>query len=116
MPLPENLYCGTSGWSFPHWNGIVYPITKPRGFHALEYLAHYFDAVEINTTFYQPIRPEIARLWTRKVAGNPKFQFTAKLHRRFTHERLLAPAGAVLERNDEIEALLTEIKSRRRAS
>ena len=89
MPLPQNLYCGTSGWSYAHWNGVVYPRTKPRSFHALEYLSRYFDAAEINTTFYQPIRPEIARLWARKVSANPKFLFTAKLHRRFTHERML---------------------------
>ena len=91
MPLSQTLHCGTSGWSYAHWNGIVYPKSKPRGFHALEYLSHYFDATEINTTFYQPIRPEIARLWAQKVSGNPKFLFTAKLHRRFTHERLLDP-------------------------
>src|SRR5205085_11560859 len=42
-----------------------------------------------NTTFYQPLRPEIARLWAAKVAGNPKFLFTAKLHGRFTHDRVL---------------------------
>lgn len=89
MPLPRNLFCGPSGWSYTHWNGIVYPKSRPRGFHALEYLAHYFDAVEINTTFYQPIRPEIARLWMQKVSANPKFLFSAKLQRRFTHERLL---------------------------
>jgi uncharacterized protein YecE (DUF72 family) len=58
----------------------------------LEDLARYFDALEINTTFYQPIRPEIARLWIRKVEQNSKFQFTAKLRRRFTHERLLSAA------------------------
>ena len=92
MPLPQTLHCGPSGWSYPHWNGIVYPKLKPRGFHALADLARYFDAVEINTTFYQPIRPEIARLWIKKVSGNPKFQFTAKLGRRFTHERLIGPA------------------------
>jgi len=99
MPLPQNLHCGPSGWSYAHWNGIVYPKTKPRGFHALEYLSHYFDAVEINTTFYQPIRPEIARLWTQKVSGNPKFLFTAKMHRSFTHERQLGSteAGAFKE-------------------
>ena len=91
MPLPQTLFCGPSGWSYPHWNGIVYPKMKPRGFHALEDLARYFDAIEINTTFYQSVRPEIARLWMRKVAGNPKFQFTAKLGRRFTHERLISP-------------------------
>jgi len=89
MPLPQTLYCGPSGWSYPHWNGIVYPRSKPRGFHQLEDLARYFEAVEINTTFYQSIRPEIARLWLRKVAHNPRFLFTAKLGRRFTHERFL---------------------------
>ncbi len=90
MPLPQMLYCGPSGWSYPHWNGIVYPKLRPRGFHPLEDIARYFDAVEINTTFYQTIRPEIARLWLQRVTINPKFQFTAKLARRFTHERLLA--------------------------
>ena len=92
MPLPQSLFCGPSGWSYPHWNGIVYPKLKPRGFHPLEDISKYFDAVEINTTFYQSIRPEIARLWIRKVSHNPKFLFTAKLGRQFTHERMVAPA------------------------
>jgi uncharacterized protein YecE (DUF72 family) len=92
MSLPRTLYCGPSGWSYPHWNGVVYPRLKPRDFHPLEYLATYFDAVEINTSFYQSIRPELASLWIKKAAGNPKFQFTVKLGRRFTHERSLVPA------------------------
>jgi uncharacterized protein YecE (DUF72 family) len=89
MSLPRTLYCGPSGWSYPHWNGTVYPKLKPRGFHALEDLSTYFDALEINTSFYQAIQPELASLWVRKVAHNPKFLFTVKLGRRFTHERLL---------------------------
>ncbi len=92
MPLPHALYCGPSGWSYPHWNGVVYPRLKTRGYHPLEDLAGYFDAVEINTTFYQSLRPEISRLWLRKAAHNPKFLFTAKLGRRFTHERVLNAA------------------------
>jgi uncharacterized protein YecE (DUF72 family) len=52
----------------------------------------YFDAVEINTSFYQSIRPELASLWVRKVEQNPKFLFTVKLGRRFTHERSLGAA------------------------
>ncbi len=92
MPLPQSLFCGPSGWSYPHWNGIVYPKLKPRGFHPLEDISRYFDAVEINTTFYQSIRPEIARLWIRKVSHNPKFLFTAKLGRQFTHDRILNSA------------------------
>jgi uncharacterized protein YecE (DUF72 family) len=92
MPLPQTLFCGPSGWSYPHWNGIVYPKLKPRGFHPLEDISRYFDAVEINTTFYQSIRPEIARLWIRKVSHNPKFLFTAKLGRQFTHDRSIVSA------------------------
>jgi uncharacterized protein YecE (DUF72 family) len=92
MPLPRTLYCGPSGWSYPHWNGIVYPRLKPRGFHPLEDLSTFFDAVEINTSFYQPIQAELASLWVKKVAHNPKFLFTAKLGRRFTHERSLRAA------------------------
>ena len=90
MSLPRNLYCGPSGWSYAHWNNLVYPQSKPRSFHSLEFLSQYFDAIEINTTFYQSIRPEIGHLWVQKVADNPKFLFTAKLNRQFTHERILA--------------------------
>jgi uncharacterized protein YecE (DUF72 family) len=92
MPLGQTLYCGPAGWSYAHWNGVVYPKAKPRGFHSLELIARYFDVVEINTTFYQAIRPEIARLWIKKVEANSRFVFTAKLHRRFTHDRILDPA------------------------
>jgi uncharacterized protein YecE (DUF72 family) len=89
MPLPQNLFCGPCGWSYPHWNGTVYPKNRSRGFHSLEYISRYFDAVEINTTFYQALRPEIPRLWIKKVENNPKFLFCAKLNRRFTHDRAL---------------------------
>ena len=89
MPLPHNLYCGPCGWSYPHWNGTVYPKSRPRGFHALEFISRYFDAIEINTSFYQPLRPEITKLWIRLVDANPRFLFCAKLNRRFTHDRVL---------------------------
>ena len=36
--------------------------------HALEFLAQCFDVVEINTSFYGHIKPELAKLWARKVA------------------------------------------------
>lgn len=91
MPLPPILHCGPAGWSYSHWAGVVYPKLKSRSFHPLEYLSTFFDAVEINTSFYQPLRPEISRLWLRKVEDNRRFVFSAKLHRRFTHERALEP-------------------------
>src|SRR5271165_6326180 len=80
---------GTAGWSYPHWNGLVYPKTYGSGFHPLEFLARRFDAVEINSSFYQHLKPEVVRLWMKKVEANPKFQFTAKMHQSFTHSRTL---------------------------
>jgi len=92
MPLPQTLHCGPSGWSSVDWNGFVFSKSTHRATHALAELSRYFDAVEINTTFYQPLRPEIAQLWAKKVSANPKFLFTLKLGRQFTHERSLAPS------------------------
>jgi len=105
MPLPALLHCGPAGWSYAHWNGVVYPKTKPRGFHAIEYLADFFDAVEVNTSFYQSLKPEITRLWAAKTAHNPKFMFTAKMNRRFTHDRVL-DAADVTEFKDGLWPLL----------
>jgi uncharacterized protein YecE (DUF72 family) len=90
-PVPR---CGPAGWTHPDWSAAVYPRPRPRGFHPLEYLARYFDTVEINTTFYRPLRPEIGRLWVDRVSGNGSFLFTAKMGRRFTHERSLDPGEA----------------------
>src|SRR5580704_9655420 len=87
--MPTFPKVGTAGWSYPHWNGVVFPKSQSPGTHALERLAATFDAVEINASFYQPLKAEIVRLWMKKTAANPKFQFTAKLHQQFTHERIL---------------------------
>jgi uncharacterized protein YecE (DUF72 family) len=65
----------------------VYPTPKPRGFHELEFLAQYFDTVEINVTFYRPLTAKTAAAWLEHVARNKNFRFTAKLWRGFTHER-----------------------------
>jgi uncharacterized protein YecE (DUF72 family) len=54
--------------------------------HPLEYLARFFDTTEINTSFYGPIKAQLAKVWCRKVAAvNPDFLFSAKLYRAFTH-------------------------------
>ena len=86
---------GPAGWSYADWAGIVYPAPRPAGFHEASYLAQFFDTIEINTSFYQPLRPEHCRHWLDLVSANPRFLFTAKLWQRFTHE---ANAGAEDER------------------
>jgi uncharacterized protein YecE (DUF72 family) len=85
-----NIYIGTAGFSYKDWEGIVYPKDlKKRKIHQLEYLAHFFDCCEINTSFYGHIKPEIGTQWAAMVSAvNPRFLFTAKLNRAFTHSPL----------------------------
>ena len=104
---------GTAGWSYKDWDGVLYPpeVTRKK-VHPVEFLARYFDVIEINTSFYGHIRPELGRLWSRKAAAvNPHFLFTAKLHRSFTHSPLavMEPTSAASIRpNDEDEKLARE--------
>ena len=80
------LYIGVAGWAYKDWEGIVYPKGLKKTQHPVEFLARYFDLIEINTSFYGHIKPDVGREWCRKAgAVNPKFQFTAKLNKIFTH-------------------------------
>lgn len=77
---------GPAGWSYPDWEGRVYPAHKPPGFHPLSMLARHFDCIEINSSFYALPRAEHSRRWAELVRSNPDLVFTAKLHRDFTHK------------------------------
>src|SRR5574337_184726 len=92
-PKAPTIRFGPAGWSYDDWNGIVYPTHRPHGFHEAEYLANFFDTIEINTTFYHPPRAEVSRSWINRVRHNPNFRFTAKLWQRFTHERATSQQG-----------------------
>jgi len=78
---------GPAGWSYKDWAGPVYPTPRPKGFDPLQYLASYFDTIEINSTFYRPAARTAADAWIERVAANSGFTFTAKLWQRFTHDR-----------------------------
>jgi uncharacterized protein YecE (DUF72 family) len=82
----HRIRVGPAGWSYPDWNGFVYPSRRSREFHEATFLADFFDTIEINTSFYQPMQPKSAEQWIERVHANPGFKFTAKLWRRFTHE------------------------------
>jgi len=79
---------GPAGWSYQDWEGLVYP-PPPKGtrFDPLAYLAGFFDTLELNNTFYRPPTPSMAKSWVKRVESNPRFRFTAKLYRGFTHAR-----------------------------
>jgi len=111
QPLPNDVRIGTAGWSYKDWDGIFYPSgMQRRKQHPLEYLARFFDTTEINTSFYGPLRPELAKLWCRKVeAVNKNFLFTAKLYRAFTHSpmSLTEPTSAASIRPTDEDEIRT---------
>jgi uncharacterized protein YecE (DUF72 family) len=78
---------GPAGWDYDDWAGIVYPRPVGRGFDPLAYLAAYFDAVEVNSTFYRPLPATVAGKWLDRVSPFPRFRFAVKLWKRLTHER-----------------------------
>jgi uncharacterized protein YecE (DUF72 family) len=113
MESLSQLRIGTAGWSYKDWEGIFYPPgMQRRKIHPLEYLARFFDTTEINTSFYGPLKPELAKLWCRKVAAvNQNFLFTAKLYRAFTHSPIAVmepTSAATIRPTDDDERLTRE--------
>lgn len=89
--ISKNIKIGLAGFSYKEWSGIVYPASL-KSVQRLSYVAQFFDLIEVNASFYGPIRPAVGREWCRAVADvNTNFLFTAKLYRVFTH----APIPAV---------------------
>lgn len=85
QPNTPRIHVGPAGWSYPDWEGRVYPASKPHGFHPLAHIARFFDCVEVNSSFYAQPRREHAERWTQLVAERPDFRFYVKLLRDFTH-------------------------------
>ncbi|SOD98483.1 DUF72 domain-containing protein [Blastococcus haudaquaticus] len=83
------VHIGTSGWSYDHWDGVLYPPgTPPR-----DRLAHYvrrFGTVELNASFYRWPRDVSFAGWRRRLPEG--FQLSVKAPRGLTHaKRLFAP-------------------------
>jgi uncharacterized protein YecE (DUF72 family) len=98
---------GVAGWDYRDWKGVVYPEKKPKGFDPVRYLAQFLNLIEINSTFYRPVRPEVAERWAERVEDLDDFRYSAKLWRRFTHERDEAwSAGEVRAVRDGLRPLL----------
>jgi uncharacterized protein YecE (DUF72 family) len=110
------ILVGPAGWSYTDWAGYVYPARRSKGFHEATYLAEFFDTIEINTSFYHPMRADHAAVWMERVAANPRFVFTAKLWQRFTHdpnasaedEMLVRPGFDVLRDAGRLGAVLVQ--------
>jgi len=86
-----DIYIGTSGWSYPKgegtWKGYFYPSGK---INELEYYSHFFNAVEVNSSFYRPPNPAFAENWAKRTPHD--FRFAVKLWQKFTHPKMYREA------------------------
>lgn len=82
----RNVYVGTSGWSLSQH---VAPGSR-SGLSGLERYAEYFNAVEVNSTFYRLPRRATIERWRESTPD--VFRFAVKLPRSITHEAGLVGA------------------------
>lgn len=100
---------GTSGWSYDHWQGVLYP----DGTRPVDRLALYtgrFRTVELNSSFYRWPRESAFARWRDRLP--PGFRFSVKAPRGLTHaKRLYAPEAWV----DRIRRCWHELGDKRAA-
>ncbi|WP_337872717.1 DUF72 domain-containing protein [Ignavibacterium sp.] len=85
--MTTKYYIGTAGWSYKDWVPNFYPKNQSGGFDWLQFYSHYFNCVEVNSTYYTYISPKIVEGWIKKVDNADDFIFQIKLHQDFTHKR-----------------------------
>lgn len=84
-----SVYIGTSGWSYDHWQAVLYPPATPAR-RRLAYYVERFATVEVNSTFYHWPREATFANWYQRLPEG--FLLTVKAPRGLTHgARLYAP-------------------------
>lgn len=84
------LRIGTSGYSYPDWQGSYYPVGIKQS-DMLSYYAGEFNTVELNYTYYRmPSARALAGMVRRVPDG---FTFTLKANQAMTHERSATPTA-----------------------
>ena len=83
------VHVGTSGWSYDHWRGVLYPHDADRR-ELLGLYARLFQTVELNSSHYHWPRDAAFARWRRRLPED--FLMTVKAPRGLTHaSRLYAP-------------------------
>src|SRR5689334_18451665 len=82
-------HVGTSGWSYAHWEGVLYPPgLLPR--RRLDVYAARFATAELNASFYRWPGDAAFASWRRRL--QPGWRLSVKAPRGLTHrQRLYAP-------------------------
>jgi uncharacterized protein YecE (DUF72 family) len=86
---------GVGGWTYEPWRGTFYPEKLPHK-RELEFAASKLTSIEINGTYYGAQKPESFAKW--REATPDGFIFSLKAPRYATNRRVLAEAGATIER------------------
>lgn len=83
----KNLYVGTSGYAYSHWeNGVFYPENLAKS-KKLEYYSQHFKTVELNSTFYRLPGEKVFESWYKKTPKD--FVFSVKASKFITHTKKL---------------------------
>lgn len=81
------IHIGTSGWSYKHWKGILYP-PKATSVEQLDFYTHRFHTVEVNNTFYRWPADKTFDAWRKRVPDG--FLMSVKAASGLTHFRRLS--------------------------
>jgi len=81
---------GTSGWTYPHWQGRFYPADWPKS-KWFEYYTQKFSVVEVNATFYRTFKEQTYHNWRAKAPEG--FHYVLKAPRFITHRKYLKDVG-----------------------
>jgi uncharacterized protein YecE (DUF72 family) len=80
------ILVGTSGWSYDHWAGVLYPPGLPPSQRLAQYVQH-FSTVELNSSFYRWPSSTAFAAWRRRLPDG--FVMSIKAPRGLTHGRRL---------------------------
>ena len=91
----SRIRIGVGGWTYEPWRGPFYPdgLAQRR---ELEYASRKLTSIEINGTYYGSQKPESFEKWHDETPED--FVFAVKGPRFTTNRRVLAEAGASVER------------------
>src|ERR1700712_5502770 len=89
------IHIGTSGWSYDHWVGVLYP-RKASSLQRLDAYARQFRTVEVNNTFYRWPKDELFTTWRERAPHG--FLFSRQGLQGLTQFRKLNVAMSWLER------------------